>query len=313
MDSTTSFQTVWQELVDNAGGAADVCRGVGEVANYIPALRDVEPDQFGITVANLDGQVVSYGEANCRFSIQSLSKIFLLTQGCKTWGEEIWRRVGQFPSSNPFNSIIELELEHGIPRNPFLNSGALAIADGLFSRHVNMESSIITLVRELSGSPDLGYNRTVADSEFRCAERNIAAAYLMKSYGNFYNPVADVVRSYCAVCAIEASCTELARSSLFLANQGTCPRTGNTIVSRRTAQQICTLMLTTGTYEHSGKTAFTIGLPTKSGVGGGIMAVIPDKGTICAWSPRLDSTGNSVRAMAALENISAAACLSIFG
>ncbi|SDV47188.1 glutaminase [Chitinasiproducens palmae] len=313
MDSTTSFQTSWRQRVDDAGAAAEACRGVGEVANYIPALRDVAPDRFGIAVANLDGQIVSYGDANDRFSVQSLSKVFVLVQGYRTWGDEIWRRVGQFPSSNPFNSIVELELEHGIPRNPFLNSGALAIADSLVSRHVSMESSIVTLLRELSGSAEVDYNQTVAESEFRCADRNIAAAYLMKGHGNFANPVADVVRSYCAVCAIEASCTELARASLFLANRGICPGTGKRIVPRRTAQQVCALMLTTGTYEHSGRTAFAIGLPTKSGVGGGIIAVIPNQGTICAWSPRLDSTGNSVRAMAALENLSAAACLSIFG
>jgi len=176
-----------------------------------------------------------------------------------------------------------------------------------------MEAAIVTLLRDLSGSTELDYSRDVAKSEFQSSERNIAAAHLMKSYGNFHNAVVDVVKAYCAVCAIEASCVELARAGLFLANQGFNETSRNRVVPRRTAEQICPLMLTTGTYEHSGKTAFTIGLPTKSGVGGGMLAVMPGRGTICAWSPRLDSTGNSVRAMAALEHLSSSACLSVFG
>ena len=313
MDCKTSWQTQWSDWLVEAAQVALSHLGAGEVAGYIPALRSVSPDQFGIAVASLDGEIASYGDANTRFSIQSLSKVFLLALGCKTWGDDVWRRVGQLPSTNPFNSLIELELERGIPRNPFLNSGALALADCLVSRHVNTEAAVVSLLRKLSGSCDLDYNQVVARSEFQCSERNLAAAYLMKSYDNFDNPVPDVLRAYCATCAIEASCVELARAGRFLANQGVCVESGEQVVSQRTAQQLCALMATTGTYEHSGKTAVTIGLPAKSGVGGGVLAVIPGKGTICVWSPRLDTTGNSVRAMVALEYLSKAAGLSVFG
>lgn len=313
MDLYSPWQQAWQRHFAEAGRVADLKRDQGAVASYIPALANVPPDQFGIAVANVSGDITFHGAAQEKFSIQSLSKVFMLTLACKTLGAALWQRVGQVPSTNPFNSLIELELEQGVPRNPFINAGALVVADCLFSRNLSMEGAVLTLMRRLADSDAMDYSRAVAESEFAHADRNVAAAYLMKSYRNFANPVPEVIRGYCSVCAIEASCIDLAKAGLFLANDGMCPRTGEQIVSGEVARQICALMLTTGTYEHSGKTAFTIGLPTKSGVGGGVLAVIPGQGAVCAWSPRLDSSGNSVRAMAALEYISHAASASVFG
>nr|WP_253909722.1 glutaminase [Herbaspirillum seropedicae] len=302
----------WKQILERAAQLSAACRHEGKVADYIPALACVAPDQFGMAVATIDGGVHCVGDGETRFSIQSISKVFLLTMAYGSYGEDLWKRVGQHPSTNPFNSLIELELERGVPRNPFLNPGALAVADALLSRHTHLESAMVSLMRELSGSADLNYDSEVFNSELRSSSRHHAAAYLMQSHGNFSNEVGEVVRAYCASCAIEASCVELARAGLFLANGGRDIASGRQLLSAREAQRVCALMLTTGTYEYSGMTAFAIGLPTKSGVGGGVLAVIPGRGCICAWSPRLDPRGNSVRAMKALELVSNTAGLSVF-
>lgn len=302
----------WPEILRRAAHLSEACRQEGELASYIPALAQVDPDQFGMAVATLDGAVHAVGHSATRFSIQSISKLFLLALAYRSHGECLWERVGQSPSTNPFNSLIELELERGIPRNPFLNPGALVVTDALLSRHTHLESAMVALLRELTGSGDLNYDSEVFHSELRCASRHFAAAHLMQSHGNMVNAVDDVVTAYCASCAIEASCVELARAALFLANGGNGIEGGRQLLTAQQTQRICALMLTTGTYEHSGKTAFAIGLPAKSGVGGGVLAVLPGRGSICAWSPRLDARGNSVRAMMALELVSNAAGLSVF-
>jgi len=302
----------WAQILERTARLSAACCHEGEVADYIPALARVAPDQFGIAVATLDGSIHSVQDSGTRFSIQSISKVFLLTLAYHSYGESLWGRVGQSPSTNPFNSLIELELERGIPRNPFLNPGALAVTDALLGRHTHLESAMVALMRELGGSAEINYNSDVFDSELRCASRHYATAYLMQSHGNFFNEVSEVVSAYCASCAIEASCVELARAGLFLANGGRDPKTGRRLLSAHEAQRVCALMLTTGTYENSGVTAFAIGLPTKSGVGGGVLAVLPGRGAICAWSPRLGECGNSVRAMKALELISNVAGLSVF-
>jgi glutaminase len=302
----------WGQILEDAAQLSAVCRHDGQLADYIPALARVAPDQFGIAVATLDGSIHSVEDCATRFSIQSISKVFLLSLAYRSYGESLWERVRQAPSTNPFNSLIELELERGIPRNPFLNPGALVVTDALLSRHTHLESAMVALLRELAGSAGINYDSEVFNSELRCASRHFAAAHLMQSHGNFSNVVSEVVRAYCASCAIEASCVELARAGLFLANGGRAIEGGRQLLSAHEAQRVCALMLTTGTYEYSGMTAFAIGLPTKSGVGGGVLAILPGRGSICIWSPRLDARGNSVRAMKALELISNAAGLSLF-
>lgn len=273
----------------------------GRVADYIPALKQVDPSRFGIAVATLDGQTHTAGEAAQPFSIQSISKLFALVLAYRIAGDALWERVGRLPSTGPFNSLIELERAEGKPRNPFLNAGALAVADLLASRHTQMEAAVLALMRKLADNPALDYDLHVAASEFACAHRNKAAAWLMKSFGNFRNPVDDVVAAYCAQCAIAASCVDLARAALFLAHGGVDASSGEAVLSERQASEVCALMMSSGTYEASGETAFSIGLPTKSGVGGGVLAVVPRFGAICAWSPPLDSTGTSVAGLKAIE------------
>ena len=289
-----------QDLLKRIAAHVRPMAAQGRVANYIPSLITVDPTKFGIAIATLDGDVFATGDSDQPFSIQSVSKVFALTLALRLTNNKLWERVGRLPSSNQFNSLIELELEGGKPRNPFLNPGALAVSDILSSRNTQMELAVLALLRDLSQNPELQYDMEVARGEFECAHRNMAAAHLMKSFGNFYNPVDEVVRAYCAQCAIAASCDDLAVAGLFLVNGGS-DLSSRRIVEPRQAQQICALMMSSGTYEASGETAFSIGLPIKSGVGGGVLAVIPGFGTVCSWSPPLDDRGNSVAGLKAIE------------
>lgn len=289
-----------QSLLERISRAARPLARTGRVASYIPGLGEVEPSKFGIAIATLEGSIYATGDSDQPFSIQSISKVFALTLAMRLKDNELWERVGRLPSSNQFNSLIELELEDGKPRNPFLNPGALAVSDMLSSRNTQMELAVLALLRDLSGNPALQYDLSVAKGEFACAHRNLAAAHLMKSFGNFRNPVEDVVKAYCAQCAITASCKDLAVAALFLANGGVDLRL-HQVLELRQSQQVCALMMSSGTYEASGETAFSIGLPIKSGVGGGVLAVIPRFGTVCVWSPPLDEKGNSVAGLKAIE------------
>lgn len=281
--------------------AAQPHAGEGKVADYIPGLRAVDPDKLGLAVATLDGRVYQAGDSGEPFSIQSISKVFALVLALRSEGDALWQRVGRRPSSNSFNSLVELEIEGGRPRNPFLNPGALVVADLLYSRHTQMEQAVVDLIRSLAEGDAVDYDLDVAASEFDSAHRNKAAAYLMKSFGNFHNPVDAVLQAYCGQCAIAGSCATLARAALFLANGGVAPLTGERVLQERQAQQVCALMMSSGTYEASGETAFSIGLPIKSGVGGGVLAVIPRFGVACAWSPPLDAAGTSVAGLKAIE------------
>ncbi|MBI2771305.1 MAG: glutaminase [Burkholderiales bacterium] len=301
-----------QECLERVTQQARGLARQGRVASYIPALRHVDPDGFGLAVATLDGRVYESGDSRVAFSIQSISKLFSLVLAYQVAGDSLWERVGRLPSSNQFNSLIELELGSGKPRNPFLNPGALAIADLLVSRYTQMEGAIVQLLRELSGNPGLDYDLQVAGGEFEGAHRNKAAAHLMKSFGNFSNPVDDVIRAYCAQCAIACSCRDLALAALFLANGGA-DRGGKLVLEARQAQQVCALMMSSGTYEASGETAFTVGLPTKSGVGGGVVTVVPRFGAVCAWSPPLDGSGSSVAGLKAVELLAIAMQKTVFG
>ena len=299
-----------QGLLDDIGARVRPLAAQGRVASYIPGLAAVDPGHFGMAVALLDGTVHATGDSMRPFSIQSISKVFSLVLACRLAGEALWQRVGRLPSSNQFNSLIELELEQGRPRNPFLNPGALVVADLLASRHTQMEAGVVQLMRSLSGNPALDYDLDVAAGEFAVAFRNKAAAYLMKSFDNFHNPVEEVVSAYCAQCAIAGSCQDLALAALFLADGGR--SRGEAVLPPRQAHQVCALMMSSGTYEASGETAFSIGLPIKSGVGGGVLAVVPRFGTVCAWSPPLDAYGTSVAGLKAVELFAAEMRHSVF-
>ncbi len=195
----------------------------GRVADYIAPLAQVSPSHFGMAVVTLDGRVHAVGDASQRFSIQSISKLFALALAFSLIGDEVWTRVGREPSGSPFNSLVQLEVEQGRPRNPFINAGAIVVTDILSSRFVQSEIALLQFIRTLAGAPDLEFDVSMARAELRSAHRNIAMAHFMKSFGNLVNPVEDVIASYCRQCAITMSCVELARAVGFLVNGGVLP------------------------------------------------------------------------------------------
>ena len=198
--------------------------GQGKVADYIPALAEVPADKLGIAVCTVDGETYQAGDADERFSIQSISKVLSLTVALSRYAEsDIWARVGKEPSGQPFNSLLQLELEQGKPRNPFINAGALVVCDMLQSRLSAPKQRMLEVVRALSGEPDIVYDARVARSEFEHSDRNAAIAYLMKSFGNFDNDVITVLQTYFHYCALRMSCMELARTFVYLANNGHSP------------------------------------------------------------------------------------------
>ncbi|NVP55777.1 glutaminase [Mycoplana rhizolycopersici] len=289
--------------------------GEGRVADYIPQLARVRSDRFGIAVQTVDGDVHLAGDADVSFSIQSISKVFTLTIALGKLGDAIWKRVGREPSGTAFNSIVQLEREAGIPRNPFINAGALAITDLLLAGHPPKEAigEILRFVRYLADDEDIVIDHEVARSEAATGYRNAALANFMRSFDRLNHPVEHVLGVYFHQCAIAMSCRQLARAGLYLAAGGSNPLTGYRVVSRLRARRINALMLTCGHYDGSGDFAYHVGLPGKSGVGGGILAIAPGKASIAVWSPGLNEVGNSALGTVALEMLAARTGWSVFG
>ena len=282
----------------------------GQVADYIPALGRVPADRFGIALRTVDGEEAQAGDSTTAFSIQSISKLFTLTLGMRELGEALWERIGREPSGNPFNSLVQLEFEHGVPRNPFINAGAIAVADRLVSRF-DAKAATLEFLSGLCDEP-VDYDEEVAASEAATGFRNIALANFMKSFGRIDNAVADVLDVYFHHCALRMNCMQLARATGYLCRDGRHPHGGAAVLTDRQARRVNALMLTCGTYDAAGEFAFRIGLPCKSGVGGGIVAVVPDRLTLCVWSPALEPSGNSLLGMKALEMFAARTGLSVF-
>lgn len=289
--------------------------GEGKVADYIPSLARVDQNKFGIAVIDLEGNVFKAGDCDESFSIQSVSKVFTLTMALGKHGETTWNRVGREPSGSAFNSIVQLEHEHGKPRNPFINAGAIAISDLVLSGHTPREAigEIVRFVQYLADDPSIAIDPEVAKSEAATGYRNLALANFMKSFGKLQHPVDHVLGVYFHQCALAMSCTQLARAGLFLAANGKNPLTGHTVVSSLRARRINALMLTCGHYDGSGDFAYHVGLPGKSGVGGGIMAVAPGKASVAVWSPGLNQNGNSLVGSLALEMLASRTGWSVFG
>ena len=287
--------------------------GQGKVADYIPALGKVSGEKVGIAVCLSSGEIIKAGDADEAFSIQSISKALSLTLAMALYEpEEIWAKVGKEPSGQAFNSLIQLELEQGIPRNPFINAGAIVVADLLFSRLSAPKQRLLEFVRQLSGESHIVYDKIVAASELMHSDRNAAIAYLMRSFGNFDNEVIPVLNNYFHACALKMSCVDLAKTFSYLANGGISGQTGKRIISAQQTKQLNALLATCGLYDGAGDFAYRVGMPGKSGVGGGIVAVIPQEMTIAVWSPELDKSGNSLAGTAALEILTTKLGKSIF-
>ncbi len=283
----------------------------GKQADYIPALAKVDPDQYGIALKTVDGQAYSHMQADTRFSIQSISKVFAVAIGLAVKGESLWKLVGKEPSGTAFNSLVQLEVEKGKPRNPFINAGAIVVADLLMSELSDPEREFIDFVRELSGSPDVDYNMEVAVSEREKGYLNAAIANLLKYHGTIENDIEDVLMFYFKMCSVEMSCNELAQAFLAFTNYRPFDYSGFKLTSSQ-IKRLNAVMQTCGFYDEAGEFSYLVGLPGKSGVGGGIVAVYPHRYSVAVWSPRLNSKGNSVMGMKALELLTTYTQESIF-
>ena len=314
MASTTRIPDL-QAAVDEIHAELAPRFGAGKVADYIPQLAHVDPRQFGLAVATLDGRLHAAGAAETAFSIQSISKVFLLTLALGRLGESLWRHVGREPSGSAFNSIIQLELEHGRPRNPFINAGAILVTDLVLAGHEPREAigEILRFLRHVADDESIGIDAEVARSEMATGARNLALAQFMRAYDRLLHPVDKVLGVYFHHCAIAMSCRQLARAGLFLAAGGRDPLSGHSVVRAARARRINALMLTCGLYDASGDFAYRVGLPAKSGVGGGILAIAPGHAAICVGSPGLDAAGNSLLGGEALERLARRTGWSVFG
>jgi glutaminase len=311
----TRHESDLQTVVDEIHAELAPRFGAGKVADYIPQLAHVDPRQFGLAVATLDGGLYAAGDADVAFSIQSISKTFLLTLALGRLGEGLWRHLGREPSGTAFNSIIQLELEQGRPRNPFINAGAILVTDLVLAGHKPREAigEILRFMRFLADDESIGIDAEVARSELATGARNFALAEFMRSYGRLLHSVEEVLGVYFHHCAVAMSCRQLARAGLFLAAGGRNPLTGHSVVRTARARRINALMLTCGLYDASGDFAYRVGLPAKSGVGGGILAAAPGHAAICVWSPGLDAAGNSMLGVEALERLAHKTGWSVFG
>ncbi|MFK8057124.1 MAG: glutaminase [Saprospiraceae bacterium] len=274
----------------------------GKVASYIPELGNVEPDRFGVSLTMITGESYHFGDHEQRFSLQSVSKVFALALAEAFVGEKLRKRVGVEPSGAAFNSLTQLELHNGIPRNPMLNAGALVVCDVLLEQLTSPKEDLLAFVRRISGSPNVEFNDRVAKSELKTGFRNEALVQFMRSCGNINSDLEELMDFYCNLCAIEMTTAELSQSFSFLANRGVNILTGESEVRARTTRRINAIMQTCGFYDEAGEFAFRVGLPGKSGVGGGIAAVHPGEYSIAVWSPRLGKKFNSYAGMRFLES-----------
>lgn len=287
----------------------------GKVADYIPALAGVDKNQFAMTLTLFNGTQYSVGKANELFSIQSISKVFSFTLALRFYGKALYKRIGVEPSGNPFNSLVQLEYEEGKPRNPFINAGAINVSDALINHYEDSKTAyaeVLLFIRAIADDETIKENCEVAQSEMKNGFRNLALANLMKSFNNLDNDAIDVVDTYFKQCSIEMSTTMLSRAMLYLANDGIDPINEKKHITPSQSKRINAVMLTCGHYDASGDFAFNVGLPGKSGVGGGIVAVVPEIMSICVWSPGLNAHGNSLVGTKALELFTDKTALSIF-
>lgn len=284
----------------------------GKVASYIPELGVIDPAKFGLHLTTIDQQNYGLGDSEEKFSIQSISKVMALALAFELEDEALWERVGVEPSGTQFNSMVQLEYDKGVPRNPFINAGALVICDILVSRLKQPKQEFLEFARGICGDQAIDYSRRVAESEKSTGFKNAAMINLMKAYGNIRNDIDTVLDLYFNLCSIEMSCRELAQQFLFLAANGVDPTTGKAVLSPSKSKRLNAIMQLCGFYDEAGEFAYRVGLPGKSGVGGGIIAIHPGNYAIAVWSPRLNAKGNSYRGINILEFLTTQTTSSIF-
>lgn len=284
----------------------------GEIADYIPELAEVNPDKFGIHLHTAEGKSFGAGDFQTKFSIQSIAKVLSLTLAYKLEGDSIWERVGVEPSGNPYNSLVQLEDDKGIPRNPLINAGALVICDILTTKFKNPKQEFLDFVHSICSKDNVGYDLSVAASEKSVGYRNVALCNYLKSFENISNRPEEVLDFYFTMCSLEMSCENLSRAFMFLVKDSFKTVGNEQLITPKKADRINAIMQTCGFYDESGEFAFRVGLPGKSGVGGGIVAVHPEKYCIAVWSPLLNEKGNSYRGMNTLQQFTTKTKSTIF-
>lgn len=302
----------FKEIIESIYKKISSIENKGKVATYIPELKKVNPSKFGIHISTVDGFNYGIGDYQDKFSIQSISKVLALSLAYSILGEKIWERLDVEPSGTSFNSLIQLETEKGIPRNPFINAGAHVICDILLSNLKNPKDDFLSFVRNITQNSEINYSSIVVTSEKSVGYRNVSLCNLIKSFGNIENEPSEVLDFYYHLCSLEMSCQELSQLFLFFANDGKTIDNQKQIITKSQSKRVNALMQTCGFYDESGEFSFRVGLPGKSGVGGGIIAVLPDQYSIAVWSPNLNAKGNSYKGMCFLEEFTTETELSIF-
>lgn len=302
----------YQEILTAIQSELSKISSEGEVASYIPELAKIEPTKFGMHLYCTNSGHYSFGNSDERFSIQSISKVFALTRAMSLLDEDLFKRVDVEPSGDPFNSLVQLEYENGIPRNPFINAGALVVCDILISNIENPKNDLLDFIQELTNNKEISINREVFDSEKKHSYRNTALLNFMKAFGNIKNDIYLVLDLYIHLCSIEMSCKELSEAFMIYANGGRLLYNNKKILSSEKIKRINAIMQTCGFYDEAGEFSFRVGLPGKSGVGGGIVAIHPGQYAVTVWSPPLNPKGNSELGMLALERLTTLTGLSIF-
>ena len=272
------------------------------MANYIPDLAQIDPGKFAISICWADGSQAGFGDAETDFSIQSISKVATLCIALGRHGDSLWKRVGREPSTQGFNSVQELEQRNGHPANPFTNAGAITVTDSLLVGGTPKETlaEILQFVRYTASDDNIFIDASVAEAEKKTGHVNWALAHMLAAKGNLHHACSLTLGTYFHHCAISMSCNQLARFGRFLA--GIHPKQNP--VSLNQIRSVNALMMTCGQYNCSGEFAFRVGVPSKSGVGGGILAVVPGSASVAVWSPGLDPSGNSLLGSVALAELS---------
>ena len=303
---------IFKEIIQEVYQKVKIIDDKGQLASYIPELANVDSANFGIYISTIDNLNFGLGDCYDKFSIQSMAKVLSLSLAYSIIGEKLWERVGVEPSGTAFNSLVQLEADKGIPRNPFINAGSIVISDILLSNLENPKEDFLAFVRGISNNPEIDYSHKIAASEKSVGFRNIALCNFIKSLGNIQNEPSEVLDFYFDLCSLEMNCKELSELFLFLANNGRNIFDNNSILTKSQSKRINALMQTCGFYDESGEFAFKVGLPGKSGVGGGIIAIHPNQYAIAVWSPKLNEKGNSYKGMRFLEEFTTKSELSIF-
>lgn len=287
----------------------------GKVASYIPGLAKANPEHLGICVTTLEGKEFSAGDCDVKFTIQSISKVISLMVAILDNGtKNVFSKVGMEPTGDSFNSIMSLEVKNPQkPFNPMINAGAIATTALISGDSLEEKfEKIINFTRKVTGNDDININEEVYLSERATGDRNRALAYFMKSNSHIEGDVDEILDLYFRQCAIEGTCRDIARIAAMLANDGILPWSGERVISREVSRIVKTIMVTCGMYDASGEFAVHIGIPAKSGVGGGILAAVPRRMGIGVFGPALDAKGNTIAGIQVLQELSKELDLSIF-